>query len=261
MSEPIGNGRICSAAVGSLTTRCSTLAQEKIWCAANHWQWGPRLHYTSDWGETWNEAGSPAFTDGERSVEAIWTVEPGAVDGSLYAGIMPAALFQSANDGETWEEVRSLTEHPYSKYWVPGAAGMMFHHISVDPGDPKRIIVGGSSTGVYASYDGGQTWAARNKGIRSDHLPPEMQEFAPCVHSLIAHPTQRGRLWQQTHFGQYRSDDDGQSWINVGNDLPGAFGFPTANRSSESRRLLFRPARLGPGAHAVRSLTCGLPDT
>ena len=172
----------------------------KIWCAANHWQWGPRLHYTTDWGESWHEAGTPAFADGERSVESIWMVEPGGVGGSLYAGIMPGALFHSADDGQTWAEVTSLTEHPYSEYWVPGAAGMMFHHICVDPNDPQRVIVGGSSTGIFASYDGGQTWEPRNRGIRSDHLPPDMQEMAPCIHSLIAHPLQRGRLWQQTHF-------------------------------------------------------------
>ena len=200
----------------------------KIWCAANHWQWGPRLHFSTDWGDTWIEAGTPTFDDGERSVEAIWMVEPGGRDGVLYAGIMPAALFRSDDDGDTWVEVTSLTRHPYAKYWEPGAAGLVIHHISVDPDDPDRIILGGSATGIYASYDGGESWEARNDGIESDHLPPELQGTAPCVHSLYAHPAQPGRLWQQNHFGQYRSDDDGRSWVNVGEDLPGVFGFPAA---------------------------------
>ena len=200
----------------------------KIWCAANHWQWGPRLHFSDDLGETWVEAGTPAFDDGERSVESIWTIEPGSVAGSLFAGVMPGALFRSADDGASWEEVRSLSEHPFSRYWEPGAAGLMFHHIAVDPDDPERLIVGGSATGVFASYDGGQSWETRNSGLRSDHMPPDMQEMAPCVHSLLAHPKRRGRLWQQNHFGQYRSDDDGETWVSVGAGLPGAFGFPTA---------------------------------
>ncbi len=201
---------------------------EKVWCSANHWQWGPRLHYSEDWGQTWTEAATPTFDDGARSVEAVWMIEPGVSSGSIYAGSMPAALFHSADDGNTWREVTTLSRHPYSKYWVPGAAGLVLHHISVDPHDQNRLVVAGSATGVFASYDGGQSWEARNDGIRSDHMPPEMQEFAPCVHSLLAHPGQRGRLWQQTHFGQYRSDDDGQTWIAVGDGLPGEFGFPTA---------------------------------
>ena len=199
-----------------------------IWCSASHWQWGPRLHYSADLGQSWIEADTPAFTDGERSVEAIWMIEPGGRDRLLYAGAMPAALFRSDDDGASWHEVTTLSQHPYSRYWEPGAAGLVFHHISVDPNDPDRIIVGGSATGIFASYDGGATWEPRNRGIQSDHLPPEMQEMAPCVHALFAHPLQPGRLWQQNHFGQYRSDDDGQSWINVGEQLPGAFGFPAA---------------------------------
>ena len=200
----------------------------KIWCSASHWQWGPRLHYSTDWGESWTEAGTPAFSDGERSVEAIWLIEPGGRDGLLYAGIMPGALFRSEDDGESWQEVTTLSDHPYSRYWEPGAAGLVFHHVSVDPDDPDRIVVGGSATGIYVSYDGGERWEARNAGIVSDHLPPEMQDTAPCVHSLFAHPLQQGRLWQQNHFGQYRSDDDGRSWIKVSDGLPGEFGFPTA---------------------------------
>ncbi len=200
----------------------------KIWCSASHWQWGPRLHYSTDWGESWTEAGTPAFSDGERSVEAIWLIEPGGRDGLLYAGIMPGALFRSEDDGESWQEVTTLSDHPYSKYWEPGAAGLVFHHVSVDPDDPDRIVVGGSATGIYVSYDGGERWEARNAGIVSDHLPPEMQDTAPCVHSLFAHPLQQGRLWQQNHFGQYRSDDDGMSWNKVNDGLPGEFGFPTA---------------------------------
>ena len=200
----------------------------KIWCSASHWQWGPRLHYTSDWGETWVEAGTPAFDDGERSVEAIWMIEPGGREGLLYAGIMPGALFKSEDDGATWREMTSLSDHPYREFWEPGAAGLVIHHISVDADNPDRVIVGGSATGIYASYDGGRSWEARNSGIVSEHLPPDMQDTAPCVHSLYAHPLQPGRLWQQNHFGQYRSDDDGRNWIKISDGLPGEFGFPAA---------------------------------
>ena len=200
----------------------------RLWAAVSHMQWGPRLHYSDDHGQTWNEAPVPAFDDGERSLEVVWTITPGAQNGTLYAGVMPAALFRSDDHGASWQELTALAEHPYSKHWMPGAAGLMIHHISADPHDPERIIVGGSATGVFASNDAGRSWEPRNHGIRSDHMPPELQDFAPCVHSLFAHPKQRGRLWQQNHFGRYRSDDDGHTWVEVGQDLPGEFGFAAA---------------------------------
>ncbi|MCY4670096.1 MAG: hypothetical protein OXC29_19185, partial [Rhodococcus sp.] len=213
----------------------------KIWCSASHWQWGPRLHFSTDWGESWTEAGTPSFDDGERSVEAIWMIEPGGRPGLLYAGIMPGALFRSEDDGESWREVESLSKHPSAQHWEPGAAGLVIHHISVDPDDPDRLVVGGSATGIMVSYDGGETWDVRNEGIFNEHFPAEFQEGAPCVHSLFAHPLQRGRLWQQNHFGQYRSDDDGRSWQTIGEDLPGVFGFPTAIDPSDPDVCYFVP--------------------
>ena len=213
----------------------------KIWCAASHWQWGPRLHYTTDWGATWIEAGTPAFSDGERSVEAIWTLEPGGAPGRLYAGIMPGALFASEDDGESWREIESLSQHPAAEHWEPGAAGLVIHHISVDPDDPDRLVVAGSATGIMVSYDGGASWNVRNEGIFSEHVPAEFQLGAPCVHSLFAHPLRRGRLWQQNHFGQYRSDDDGQTWRRIGEELPGVFGFPTAIDPTDPDTCYFVP--------------------
>jgi photosystem II stability/assembly factor-like uncharacterized protein len=42
------------------------------------------------------------------------------------------------------------------------------------------------------------------------------------------HPTNPERLFMQFHGGVYRSDDAGESWIDIGSDrgLPSDFGFP-----------------------------------
>ena len=39
----------------------------------------------------------------------------------------PAALFRSAAEGNTWEGINSLTNHPTRNQWFPGAGGMMVH--------------------------------------------------------------------------------------------------------------------------------------
>jgi len=52
----------------------------------------------------WTQAKGPAFPeDTDKALERIWIVQPGEADGVLYAGVAPAALFVSTDDGETWE--------------------------------------------------------------------------------------------------------------------------------------------------------------
>ena len=213
-----------------------------LWAAAAHEQWGPRLQRSDDMGETWRETGTPAFPEGVGveaegggdSVKSIWTIAPGAREGDLYAGTDPAALFISHDDGESWEVCESLLGHPTREVWGPGAAGLSLHHISVDPADPKHLTIAGSAMGCYVSRDGGDTWRPQNVGVKALHIPPEMFEYfseeaaGHCVHSMHVHPERPDRIWQQNHWGQYRSDDGGATWIDVGEGLPGEFGFASA---------------------------------
>jgi photosystem II stability/assembly factor-like uncharacterized protein len=48
------------------------------------------------------------------------------------------------------------------------------------------------------------------------------------VHRVRRAPTRPERLFMQFHGGVYRSDDAGESWIDIANGLPSDFGFPIA---------------------------------
>ncbi|HXX94410.1 MAG TPA: hypothetical protein VEN81_12310, partial [Planctomycetota bacterium] len=65
----------------------------------------------------------------------IWHIEPGrpGEKGVLYAGVAPAALFRTEDDGKTWAEVKGLSKHPSRKKWMPGAGGLALHSIQLDP--------------------------------------------------------------------------------------------------------------------------------
>jgi photosystem II stability/assembly factor-like uncharacterized protein len=82
-----------------------------------------------------------------------------------------------------------------------------------------------SSGGVYRTEDGGQTWEARNRGIRVSFQPDRYPEFGQCVHKIVLHPARPERLFLQHHWGLYRSDDRGDSWQNISNGVPSDFGF------------------------------------
>lgn len=90
----------------------------------------------------------------------VWSL--GRSGSRLYAGTKPATLLASDDDGESWEIVKGLTDHPSAAEWNPGAAGLTLHTILGDPGDDERLWVGISAAGVFTSTDGGVTWERSN---------------------------------------------------------------------------------------------------
>ena len=97
--------------------------------------------------------------------------------------------------------------------WAPGAGGMCLHTIILDPSDPNRITVAISAAGAFRSDDGGETWRAINKGLKShSELPEPEPEVGHCVHNLAMHPSHPGVLFMQKHWDVMRSDNYGDEW-------------------------------------------------
>ena len=141
--------------------------------------WGPGIQVSTDLGETWQERPPVRFAEGRgHSVERVWIIRQGKHHGAtaLYAGVDPGALFVSADAGNTWEEVATLTDHESRNLWSPGAAGLMVHSLCSDPGRHERMYVGISVAGMFRTDDAGQTWVARNKGVRADFQPNKYPE-------------------------------------------------------------------------------------
>jgi len=224
MSSPFFSGNDVNHLILDLRDEPTLIA-----CVNSPW-WGSDVRFSNDLGETWKEPESTVrFAEGrERTVERIWCVVPGMAEqpGVLYAGVAPAALFQSSDCGRNWMEVNSLSEHPTRPRWFPGAGGMMVHSICPHPLEPDKIHVGISAAGTFSTEDGGQSWEARNRGVRADFLPEKFPEVGQCVHHMELHPSKPQVLYQQNHDGVYRSDDEGKQWIDLSEGLPSRFGFP-----------------------------------
>ncbi len=200
------------------------------WAATAHSVWGAHLHRSDDAGRSWTVLEAAPHYDDERGVAAIWSIAPGHVSepGRLYAGIEPAGLFVSDDLGASWRGVTSLNEHPTTDSWQPAGGALALHSVVVDPRTPDRIYCALSAGGVYRSDDHGATWRPLNRGVRADFLPRPYPEAGQCVHRLLLHPRQPDRLWQQNHCGTYRSDDRGESWVEVTGGLPSDFGYALA---------------------------------
>lgn len=191
--------------------------------------WGPGLQMSRDLGGTWVEPKEQIrFADGrDLAVERIWIVAGGG-NAPLYAGLDPGALFRSSDGGDTWEEVRGLTDHPTREKWFPGNGGLMVHSMCIDPTNPARMFVGISAAGVFRTDDGGESWSPKNTGVNADFLPEKDPEVGHCVHHMEMHTSDPTTLYQQNHCGVYRSDDSGDSWTDISEGLPSRFGFPIA---------------------------------
>src|SRR5262249_33175134 len=143
----------------------------------------------------------------------------------VYAGVQDAALFETKDGGQNWAEMPGLRAQGSAPNWQPGAGGLCLHTIIIDPSNPKRIFIAISAAGAFRTDDGGQTWRAINKGLKSQGIPDPDAEVGHCVHRIALHKTNSNVLYMQKHWDVMRSDNAGDSWHEVSGNLPTDFGF------------------------------------
>ncbi len=201
--------------------------------------YGAAVHVSDDLKEWRQIENGPAWAaDSDRKMNQIWTLRAGA--NRHFAGVDQAGLFLSEDDGESWQPVPALNEHASRPNWFPGAGGLCAHVVLVDPNDEKRVWVGISAVGVWRTDDGGETWLAKNEGIRVAIEDKEFKDIGFCVHALAQQQTDGDVLWRQDHTGMYRSTDGGDHWTACMEGLPSWFGFPVV-RDPDSGRLFCFP--------------------
>lgn len=193
--------------------------------------YGPKLFYTdSDPTSEWQQAaGVELPAGGEQALARIWVIAPGEAPGTLYMGADPGVLFESRDNGSSWQINAGLWNEPSRQEWQPGGGGLCLHSICTWPGDPQRLAVAISAAGMWLSDDGGTSWRRGNRGLNPRYLPEadiDPETSALCVHHVERSHARPERMFMQFHGGVYRSDDAGESWQAIGAGLPSDFGFP-----------------------------------
>jgi len=199
--------------------------------------------------DTSGETGRPLTThqwyDGSQhpwEFARVWHLEPSPDDpDTVYAGVEDAALFKTADGGASWFELAGLRGHETGANWAPGAGGMCLHTIVIDPRNHDRIYAAISAAGTFRSDDGGATWKPINKGLHSQYIPDPTAEVGHCVHRIAINPKNPDILFMQKHWDVMRSDDGGESWVEVSGNLPSDFGFPIAVHSHDPETIYVVP--------------------
>jgi hypothetical protein len=211
----------------------------RLYASQSSGWFGQVIQRSDDGGLTWRPVGNDFPYDGVPGThqwydgtphpwefKRVWHIEPSRGDPDLlYAGIEDAALFQSRDGGQSWQELSGLRKHGTGPAWQPGAGGMCLHTILPDPANPARMFIAISAAGAFRTDDAGQSWRPINQGLRSAHIPDPAAEVGHCVHHIALHPSRPGTLFMQKHWDVMRSDDAGDSWHEISGDLPTDFGF------------------------------------
>ena len=209
------------------------------WALLDHGHWGCKLHRSAD-GQTWEEVEAPKYPDGEEVKDGVpavtkllWAFSNSGGDkpGHIMIGTEPGGLFQSMNNGDSFELVKALWDHPSRKEgWFGGGRDHpAIHSIIVDPRNSDHIYIGISCAGVFETLDGGQSWHPKNKGLKADFLPDPESEIGQDPHLVVMSKSDPDVMWQQNHCGIYKTADGGNLWEDVSQPGgPANFGFAVA---------------------------------
>lgn len=254
-----------------------------LYAALRLGHFGVKLHRSDDGGASWVELPAPAFpvepgVEKAPAVDMVWALAAGGEPGVIWAGTLPAALFRSGDRGASWQRNAALWDLPERAGWQGGGyddPGL--HSILLDPRDPRRMAVAISTGGVWLSADGGESWRIGGRGLRAEYMPPA-QAFDPLVqdvHLLAACAAAPDVMWAQHHNGIFRSEDGGESFVEVVAAAPSRFGFAVAAHPSNPATAWFVPGvkdecrvpvdgrlvvtRSRDGGATLESLGAGLP--
>lgn len=264
-----------------------------LYAALGHGHFGVKLHSSDDGGERWDEVTAPAMPparEGEEpwidsmgrtipdSVQLIWSLESAGDDGALWCGTIPGALFRSDDGGGSWRMAHSLWDHPSRRKWFGGGADWPgIHSICVDPADARHVTVGVSCGGVWVTWNGGDSWECRAKGMWASYMPPELRGEPDIQdpHRVVQCASAPSHYWAQHHNGVFRSTDGAASWHEI-TVPPSSFGFAAAVSPRDPETAWFVPgasderripvegrvvvARTRDGGRTFEQLRSGLPQ-
>ena len=157
-------------------------------------------------------------------------------------------VVQRSNDGgKTWEAAGNDFQYEGTTgthTWYDGSPHpwefKRVWHIEPSLSDPEMIYAGVEDAALFASRDGGSTWAEM-PGLRTHETAPSWAPGAGglCLHTIVIDPTNPDRMFIAiSAAGVFRSEDAGKSW-------------QPANRGLRSNTMPDEDAEVGHCVHRI----------
>ena len=179
----------------------SPVDPNRIYVSQTSGWFGQMIQRSSDGGKTFEAVGNKFAYEGTPGThqwydgtsrpwefKRVWHLEPSLTDpDTVFAGVEDASIFKTTDGGANWAELPGLRGHGTGPQWQPGAGGMCLHTIILDPTNPQRMYIAISAAGAFRTDDGGASWKAINRGLRSQYIPDPDAEVGHCVHHVAMH--------------------------------------------------------------------------
>lgn len=158
------------------------------------------IYRSKDGGDNWFQV---------SSIEDITslTISSNGLILAGYNGETKGNLYLSDNDGTIWKKIDDGLSNKFI--------------LSIVTNSNNQIFVGTYGGGVFFTNDIGKTWINTNEGI-----------IDPFITKLITNST--GSVFAGTDQGIYRSDDNGDNWIQINNGLENDLGIQVLTINSNN---------------------------
>jgi photosystem II stability/assembly factor-like uncharacterized protein len=156
------------------------------------------LYRRSEEAARWDLCGLPEGT--HVHAIALHPDDPAVVYVATSAG-----LLRSDDRGDTW--TRLVEPEGPEQMW-----SVLFH-----PNDPRTILAGSAPLGLHRSDDGGRTWHRMPRPAIAERM---VGAFPSRIMRMGIAPSHPDVIWAGMEVnGAMRSDDGGESWTDLSDDL------------------------------------------
>jgi len=187
---------------------------------------GDGIYKSTDAGKTWTHLGLrdgqqiPALAIDPRDPNRIFA----AVLGHPYGPNSERGIFRSTDGGQTWQKVLYKDENTGGSDVVidpanPDIVYACMWQSRLGPWEDNNAFAG-TEGGLFKSTDGGNTWRKLTKGLPDDVVQINVAVAPSLPNRLYAtlSTTQPSGYASGKGLGFYRSDDGGESWVQITTD-------------------------------------------
>lgn len=162
------------------------------------------IRKSTDAGQTWQNASSGVPATVGAIVLAVSRSNPSILWAVKDDESGNCDILKSVNGGSSWSVVFHPTDYDQGRYDLS---------VSIDPGDPNRVLVG--NVFYYLSTDG-STFTRRNANSSIEDGANDGSPKSPAPHvdhlDFAFAPTNPSVVWSGNDGGMYKSTDGGLNW-------------------------------------------------